>query len=335
MNFVEPSVVAVNEPDLTKKIEHCFRICYRSEDKMTDSDTFIKNIINKEGKNKHWSPLEHARICLKVDGRIAGAVAQWEEERCIRFIKIDYDAKEATGNYIIKMTGNFRSFREFICAFNPEFDRASNRATERAIAQYALSIELNKHFPALINKIDNFPAGVIPDTNIYHIPCTYIGEADDYQTFRIVTSRDMLQQFARHRSHSFSVESTKFIDYTKKGFTFCIPRPYEWANVNWDALTQYHPDTVEYPNEQVEILVKHANLCERAYYAMMKTGVKRYEARICLPGFYKTELFLSATKNGWMNFLSLRDDDHADPQIHYIAAQIHQYLREHKKEWFE
>ena len=335
MEFVEPSVVAVNELDLTKKIEHCYRICYQSESKMTDSNAFLLNLLNMQAKNKHYSPLEHARIVIKVDGRIAGAMEEWERRRETRFMKVDYDYKDEHGAYQIRVTANFRSLREFVEDFDPDFDRNGNYSVSLAIAQYAISAELNKHFPVLINKIENFPQGILPESVMLHLPCTYIGEADDYQTFRVVTSRDMLQQYSRHRSHSFSVESTKFIDYTKKGFTFCIPRPYEWANVDWNAITAYHPDTVEYPNPQVEIVVKHANLCERAYFAMMKTGVKRFEARICLPGMYKTELFLSATRRGWMNFISLRDDDHADPQIHYIAKQIHDYLKENKKEWFK
>ena len=336
MIFVEPSVTPVNEPDLTKKIERCFRICYQSEDKMTDSDTFIKSIINKEGKNKHWSPLEHGRICLKVDGRIAAALADWETARCTRFLKIDYDYKDAQGAYIIRVTGNFRTFREFITAFDPDFDKSRNDLTERAVAQLMISIELNKYFPALINKIENFPEGVIPNTKMFHICCQYLGEADDYQTFRVVTSRDMLQQLARHRSHSFSVESTKFINYTKKqGFTFCIPRPAPWADVDWNKINSYHPDSIDFENPMIEIFVKHAHDCCEKYEKLISLGLKAQEARQVLPGFYKTELFLSGTISGWKNFLSLRNDSHADPKIQILAVEMEKYLREHKPEWFK
>lgn len=62
MKFVEESVELIHEYNIAKKIELCGRVCYKSEDKITDSssDQFIKKII----KSGHESVLEHGHIAI-------------------------------------------------------------------------------------------------------------------------------------------------------------------------------------------------------------------------------------------------------------------------------
>ena len=66
MRIVKPSVEFVtplNKEEIYKKIELCGRVCYKSEDKITEdsAEKFIRNVI----KRGHESVLEHANITVK------------------------------------------------------------------------------------------------------------------------------------------------------------------------------------------------------------------------------------------------------------------------------
>ena len=67
MKIIEPSIEVLDNIDgqpILKKIERIGRVCYKSENNITDdsAERFIKNII----KNGHESVLEHASVSVRV-----------------------------------------------------------------------------------------------------------------------------------------------------------------------------------------------------------------------------------------------------------------------------
>lgn len=67
MIIAKPSFEIISEnnyPDMVKKIEKIGRVCYKSEDKITEdsAETFIKNILNRG----HESVIEHESISVRV-----------------------------------------------------------------------------------------------------------------------------------------------------------------------------------------------------------------------------------------------------------------------------
>lgn len=65
MRIIEPKVEIIKEANALKKIEICGRVCYKSEDRITDDSAvkFVQNII----KRGHESVLEHYSIRLNTD----------------------------------------------------------------------------------------------------------------------------------------------------------------------------------------------------------------------------------------------------------------------------
>lgn len=66
MKIINASYEIMDEIDgneILKKIEHCGRVCYKSEDKITDmsAETFVKNIIRRG----HESVLEHVSFSVR------------------------------------------------------------------------------------------------------------------------------------------------------------------------------------------------------------------------------------------------------------------------------
>jgi len=67
MKIIEPSIEVldkVNGEEILKKIEFCGRVCYKSENKITENSAadFVTRLI----KNGHESVLEHASITVKI-----------------------------------------------------------------------------------------------------------------------------------------------------------------------------------------------------------------------------------------------------------------------------
>ena len=60
MKIVEPSVEVISEMNPLKRIELCGRVCYKSEDRITD--TSAKFFVARMIRSGHTSVLEHARI---------------------------------------------------------------------------------------------------------------------------------------------------------------------------------------------------------------------------------------------------------------------------------
>ena len=138
-------------------------------------------------------------------------------------------------------------------------------------------------------------------------------------TFRIITSRDILQEIVRHRIASYSVESSRYCNYSpdKKGMQFIMPY---WVNEedikNWDS-----PNLDIKSKGSLEFMLTCKN-AEKTYNTLLEEGFKPQEARSILPGCLKTEIVMTANFREWLHFLELRTSRSAHPDMQIIAKMI-------------
>ena len=131
-------------------------------------------------------------------------------------------------------------------------------------------------------------------------------------TLRIVTDRAMLAQITRHRHFSFSVESQRYVNYTKDKFgseiTFIKPLELEegtYAFITWGhAMYQ----------------------AEGAYFDLIQSGCKPEVARSVLPNSTKTEIVMTGNVRSWRQFLQLRSAGHAQKDVQHLAKLIHEAI---------
>ena len=107
MKVIPPSFVILDELDrqsLAIRIEACGRVCYKSEDKITESSTepFVRNII----KRRHNSVMEMGVLSIKVFFDNEAQVQQLFETMP-KFLFIDRLEKK-----VLLISGSVRAFRE-------------------------------------------------------------------------------------------------------------------------------------------------------------------------------------------------------------------------------
>ena len=203
LNFVPPSVTRVEEHDLVRKVERAYRVCYKSENKMSEDADNTKAL-------QYFFTTEYKAPFIEVmDDRIIG---------------------------------NFRAFHDLFVrntneTDNPDIWRIHATSTLTNVVLYSLGKALHDKFPEVFPVIEPLTTELLAEDEekpltrglLQKLSNLSISEYKDYYSFMIVTSRDILQELARHRALSPSVESTRYCNYGNKGYTFVIPKPYEWA----------------------------------------------------------------------------------------------------------
>jgi len=128
-------------------------------------------------------------------------------------------------------------------------------------------------------------------------------------SFRIITNRGVTHEIVRHRLASYSQESSRYCNYTKKGITFIDPA-----------------EGFEIKPEDLEIILELFDAASIAYNKLIKNGVKTDLARTVLPNGLKTEIIMSANFREWRHFIELRTSKAAHPEIRIIANKIYDIL---------
>jgi thymidylate synthase (FAD) len=129
-------------------------------------------------------------------------------------------------------------------------------------------------------------------------------------TVRIVTDRAMLAQITRHRHFSFSVESQRYVNYTKEKFGNSVQfiKPF-------DLTEGSYPHT---------LWLRACRAAEEYYFSLIGAKVKPETARSVLPNSTKTEIVMTGNVRSWRQFLSLRSSGHAQKDVQHLSQLIYQ-----------
>lgn len=109
-------------------------------------------------------------------------------------------------------------------------------------------------------------------------------------TFKLTTSISLVRELIRHRAFSFANESTRYIDYRKKGELIFI-KP-TWYNEKLPA----HKEAFSALGE----------VTETYYNGLRMIGEPAQFAREVLPLCTKSELVMTGFEDDWSNFLDIR-----------------------------
>lgn len=134
-------------------------------------------------------------------------------------------------------------------------------------------------------------------------------------TFKIVCDRGVMAELTRHRLASFSIESTRYCDYTSDKFggelNFICP---------FEDITD-NPNAYEFWRDSC----KNA---EENYKNLRSFGVTPEIARSILPNSLATTIVMTANLREWRHILKLRTAKDAHPQMRHVANMILDILKE-------
>lgn len=283
-NIIKPSVERIDEKDNLKRIEIAGRVCYKSEKKITDDSSlaFCQRII----KSDHTSVLEHSNVIVKVPRESLSCfieLMQWYEDYTHKKCML---ASLPRNSEDLIVSGNVRAWLDFIKATGGGItfadDPLLNVPGELDFSKYVI------HEDDLTDKERPIHSRI---------------------TLRIVCDRGVSHELVRHRVMSFSQESTRYVNYGKRGYTFIEP----WW---WDSQHG---------------VIKHLMLSEMqhsidVYDAMIGEGATPQLARAVLPNQIKTEIVVTATPLQWDEFLRLRMAKDAHPDMQRIAYLVRDAL---------
>ena len=284
--IIKPSVGRINEKDNLKRIELAGRVCYKSEGKITeDSATkFCEQII----KRGHTSVMEHSNLIVSVpETRIAPMIIDaMALYRNVTGAKSHLQSEHLIDHNAVLFSGNMRAWYETI-----------------GIGSSALTF--SKHPILDVNDLVDLTPYIISEEAL--TPSQRYNHSRI--TLRIVCDRGVSHELVRHRAMSFSQESTRYVNYGKKGYTFV--EPWWWEDQNGilkSCMLGAIQDSV------------------RAYDEMLNNGATPQLARAVLPNQIKTEVVVTATPNQWGGFLALRMDSAAHPDMQRVARMVHEAL---------
>lgn len=289
MRLIEPSFEMLEQPTrevgIYKQIERVGRICYKSEDKITEDS--YKKFVEMLKSKQHGAMLEHGTVYLKIIGDRSDAFGSLQSETAHLLI-------QRSENPVIEFYQN-NKYSEVV---ETEY---RSRETTFITTNYRVIVE-NNRFEDL----------------------QYLCEPTQYHKKRITVKftcdRGVSHEFVRHRVFSFAQESTRYCNYSKDKFnneiTFIQP---SWCeNIEesrWD-VRNITPEMIVHDS-----LIR----AERNYNLLIKEGWKPQQARQVLPNALKTELVMTGFISDWKHFFDLRDDrDHAHPDAYALAHPLHE-----------
>lgn len=134
MRVIFPSVEIITESNPLKRIELCGRVCYKSEDKITETsaEKFVERLI----KSGHTSVLEHARVALR-DGLLAFSLPAYHQAH--------HRFGFADGAVTLNARDYLALFPKMKAADFAKMENADDYMTVRFVCDRAIANELVRH----------------------------------------------------------------------------------------------------------------------------------------------------------------------------------------------
>ena len=128
----------------------------------------------------------------------------------------------------------------------------------------------------------------------------YLCEPTQYHekriTYKLITNLQILSEITRHRVGSYSVESTRFCNYSKGKFNneLTFIKPCWNVDERWENTMGFIEDS---------------------YLRMIDAGAKPQEAAQVLPKALKTEIVMTCFESDWDKIIKMRSEKVCHPQM--------------------
>lgn len=292
MKLIKPSFEIREQPSglegVYKQIEGVGRVCYKSEDKITEDSA--KPFVDRMIASGHGAMLEHGTVYLKCETEVINRYIHpedGEEEDFNKLEKYEYNSYSVTNDdgIYLYVTTNLRVLVEndwlddlqYICEPTEYHEK---RITVKFVCDRGVSHEFVRH------RVFSFAQ----ESTRY---CNYSKGKFGYQLTCIIPSWLGLEE------GSYSLEDVE----EKYDKCLIIDRC---------------------KNAEEASFVRALCHAEREYFDLLELNWKAQQARDVLPNSLKTELVMTGTIKQWEGFFKLRDAGSAHPQAYELAHPLHE-----------
>lgn len=276
-----------------KIIEQAGRVCYKSEDKITEDSA--KEFVERMIKSGHGAMLEHGTVYLKIPYGTMDDRGEFSNEPIvIKYIDNPYyvvmnnsenDYWYITSNYRVIIENGWIDDLQYLCE-PTEFH--AKRITVHFVCDRGVSHEYVRHrvfsFAQESTRYCNYSKDKFGNELTYICPCWL--DYDRVQELTEIANRDNKEVYRMGHDESLSMEERGLCSFV-----------YDMSNHEHDYLFQ------------------------------ISVGWKPQEARAVLPNALKTELVMTGFVSDWEHFFKLRDAGSAHPQARELVHPLHEEFK--------
>lgn len=297
MRIIKPSFEIWDQEEglegIYKQIERAGRVCYKSEDKITEDSA--KGFVGRMVKSGHGAMLEHGTVYLKIPYGTMDDRGEFSNEPIvIKYIDNPYsvvmnnsenDYWYITSNYRVIIENGWIDDLQYLCE-PTEFH--AKRITVHFVCDRGVSHEFVRHrvmsFAQESTRYCNYSKDKFGNELTYICPCWL--DYDRIQELTEIANRDNKEVYRMGHDESLSMEERGLCSFV-----------YDMSN--------------------------H----EHGYLFQISVGWKPQEARAVLPNALKTELVMTGFVSDWEHFFKLRDAGSAHPQARELAHPLHEEFK--------
>ena len=287
-----------------KHIERCGRVCYKSEDRITEgsAERFVNGLI----KTNHLSVLEHGTIYLAIPGQEPdefGNTCPWRS---------DVEGNYQKNSYSIEHLVNYR---EEAIGVQKEFCDYVTKTTTYITTNYRVIVE-NGWWNDL---------QFLCEPTIHH---------EKRHTVLLHSCIHTYKDLTRHRKMSFSIESTRYCNYSKTDkfgeMKFVIPTWVELppGSYFYDGKLSELGKKIVDPFSSIGTFVNHLVRCEQTYDCLISEGWQAQQAAEILPQCTAADVVMSGFAPDWKFVFKLRSDTAATGKPHPLVEELMTPLRD-------
>ena len=283
-----------------KQIEKAGRVCYKSEDKITEDSAkpFIDNVLLKR---HHHSPLEHGTVYLQIhwnnDNReefdhIYCDYASNPYSRVTRKVQEDdlCPTLYVTTNYRTLIEHNWLNDLKYLC-------KPTEYHEKRVTVKFILSRSI----------------------------------AQEYTRHRVFSFAMESQRYCAYNRNKFGNEVTfikpYWLNIPDGRYTNTAKQSPEDGEYKQIMLHENNINTYPLTTTPEGRFLWNCYLSEHNYFYLINQGWKPQQAREVLPNACKTELIMTGFVSDWKNFFDLRCAPSAHPQARELAIPLEEEFK--------
>lgn len=299
MRIVEPNAVMMkHDMHPYRFIEKVARVCYKSEDKISENSDL--DMIENLKHRKHFAMFEHEYVYFKfslismLNIMIDNTVALVGDPSIIKYINVCDRFMSCSFRAIIDIFEKLNGYNEedLLDEWLVIYDKLHDAYPEVFDNENLLNL-LGNYTEEMYNSIELLDRDkFLEKTSYYGLPTSDIQFKCLPYTIHFTCDRGVSHELVRHRPCSFAQESTRYCNYNlgKFGSEITVIKPLFYK----EGATKFN------------IWKEACEQAERSYLALIELGSAAQEARSVLPNSLKTEIVVTATAEEWQHIVNLR-----------------------------